>query len=223
MYCQCFFNVISMYFQCILINRFIINVFSMYYQCIFNVISMYFQCFVNVMFTGVKYFGIVKYFFRLDYTSAVLSVPICAVQWIHFILVKDSVSCSIGQVPMKSWHEVLPHPTMNIHPFISFNDLQPSRYALSYVPNENRRSYWMEVAFMALDSEKLGEHVDDDYHLDFGDNMFPHFKGNRKTKSVFEEQDGSDDEDLEDGDSIRNPLHNLKEFVPQSILDFILE
>ena len=84
-------------------------------------------------------------------------------------------------------------------PFISFNDLQPSRFALSYIPNPNRRAYWMgEVAFMALDSEKLGEHVDAAFHYDFGDNMFPHFKGNRKTKSVFEEQDESDEEDGED-------------------------
>jgi len=76
--------------------------------------------------------------------------------------------------------------------------------------------------FLALDSEKLGEHVDDAYHLDFGDNMFPHFKGNRKTKSVFEEQDGSDDDnDEEETDAKTNST--LKEFIPQSIIDFMLE
>ena len=75
----------------------------------------------------------------------------------------------------------------------------------------------MEVAFMALDLEKLGEHVDAAFHYDFGDNMFPHFKGNRKTKSVFEEQDESDGKDN------NNKLSSLKEFIPQSIIDFILE
>jgi hypothetical protein len=30
----------------------------------------------------------------------------------------------------------------------------------------------MEVAFLALNSEKLGEHVEDTYHLDFDDNIF---------------------------------------------------
>ena len=40
----------------------------------------------------------------------------------------------------------------------------------------------MRNTFIALDSEKLGEHVDDTYYLDFGDNIFPHFKGNRKKK-----------------------------------------
>ena len=80
----------------------------------------------------------------------------------------------------------------------------------------------MEVAFLALDSEKLGEHVDDAYHLDFGDNMFPHFKGNIKTKSVFEEQDGSD-EDNDEEETDAKTHSTLKEFIPQSIIDFMLE
>jgi uncharacterized protein (DUF952 family) len=67
----------------------------------------------------------------------------------------------------------------------------------------------MDVAFLALDSEKLGEHFDDAYHLDFGDNMFPHFKGNKKTKSVFEEQDGSDDEDAEEEGKPDVKLHSI--------------
>ena len=80
-------------------------------------------------------------------------------------------------------------------------------------------------AFLALDSEKLGELVEDAYYLDFGDNMFPLYKANRKTKSVFEEEDGSDEEDLEEEENIlrRNTLTNLKQYIPQSIVDFILE
>jgi hypothetical protein len=168
---------------------------------------------------------VVKYFFRLDYTSAVQSVPICAVNWIHFNVIKDSMNCVIGEIPMQSWHELIPHPTLKSKTFISLNDLQPSRFALSYVTNPNRRAYWMEVAFMALDSEKLGEHVDDAYHLDFADNIFPHYKGNKKNKSVFEEQDDSDneEEDIEEGLAglNRRTLSNLKEFIPPSILEFL--
>ncbi len=179
-----------------------------------------------ILCTAVKYFGVVKYFFRLDYTNAVQSVPICAVQWIHFNVVKSSINCVIGHIPMQSWHELLPHPILKKQPFISFNDLQPSRFAFSYGPNDNRQAYWMEVAFLALESEKLGEHVEDAYHLDFGDKMFHHFKGNRKTKSVFEKEDGSDaDNGVEDEEFERNhkTLANLKEFVPQSIIEFLLE
>ena len=145
-------------------------------------------------------------------------------QWLHFEVVKDAINCCIGRIPQPWWNRIDSHPALKNKTFVAFSDLQPSRYALSYLPNHNRNSYWMDVAFLALDSEKLGEHVDDAYHLDFGDNMFPHFKGNRKTKSVFEEQDGSDDEDAEEEGKPDVKLHsNLKQFIPQSIIDFMLE
>ena len=66
--------------------------------------------------------------------------------------------------------------------------------------------------------------VDDAYYLDFGDNMFPQYKENPRTKSIFEEEDGSD-EDLEEQEYRlrRNTLTTLKEYIPQSIVDFILE
>ena len=127
---------------------------------------------------------------------------------------------------MPSWHDIIPHPIAALRnmPFISFNNLQPSRFDLSYIPNPNRRTFWMGAAFLALDSEKLGEHVDDAFHYDFGDNMFPHFKENRKTKSVFEEEDGSDEDlDEEEEGLNRQNLSNLKGYIPQSILEFILE
>ena len=64
-----------------------------------------------------------------------------------------------------------------------------------------------------MDSEKLGKNVEDSFHYDFGDNMFPHFKGNRKTKSVFEEEDGSDEDLDEEEDALnRKRLSNLTEF-----------
>ncbi len=66
-------------------------------------------------------------------------------------------------------------------------------------------------SILALDSEKLSEHVDDAFHYDFGDNMFPHFKEKRKTKSVFEKEDGSDEDlDEEEEGLNRQNLSNLK-------------
>ena len=47
---------------------------------------------------GVKYFGIAKYFFRLDYTSGVESVPLCAVHWIHLLTDKNTINCVIGRI-----------------------------------------------------------------------------------------------------------------------------
>ena len=34
----------------------------------------------------------------------------------------------------------------------------------------------------SLDSEKLGEHVNDAIHVDFGDNKISYFLGNKKNK-----------------------------------------
>jgi len=167
---------------------------------------------------GTKFFGVVKYFFCLDYTTAVRSVPICAVQWIHFNIDKDTISCTIGRVPMQSWHVYSQHPTMKNKHFISFDDIEPTRYALSYVQSENIRDEYVEVAFIALDSEKQGEHVNDNFHHDFGDNMFPHYLGNRKTKEIFDEEDVDEDDVLK-----RSDLSMLVQFIPKSVLLFLVD
>ena len=159
-----------------------------------------------------------KYFFLLNYTTAVQSVPICAVQWIDFIIEKDTISCSIGQIPMQSWHVSTQHQKLINKHFISFGDIQPSRYALSYVPSNNIRDGSMKVAFVALDSEKLGEHVNDNYHHDFGDNMFPHFLGNKKTKDIFDEEDIAEDDAI-----ARSQLLTLVQYIPKSVLKFLIE
>jgi len=155
--------------------------------------------------------------------GGVNSVPICAVQWINFTIDKDTISCTIGRVPigrvpMQSWHVVSQHPTLKNKQFISFDDIQPSRYALSYVPSENIRNDFMAVAFIVLDSEKLGEHVNDNFHHDFGDNMFPHYLGNRKTKDIFDEEDEDEDSTI-----ARSELSMLVQFIPKSVLLFFIE
>ena len=127
---------------------------------------------------------------------------------------------------MNAWHELIQHPlaALNKKPFISFNDLQPSRYAISYVPNANRRSYWMEVAFIALDSEKLGEKPDDSFYCDFGDNMFPRYKENKTTKSIYEDDSSDDDENSEEQqvDELKcGTLSSLRDIIPHSILQFL--
>ena len=68
--------------------------------------------------------------------------------------------------------------------------------------------------------------MEDAYHYDFGNNIFPQYKQNRKTKSVFEEEDGSDEdleEEKEDNGLNRKTISKLSEFIPRSILEFMLE
>ena len=104
-------------------------------------------------------------------------------QWLNFEVVKDAINCCIGRIPQLWWDKIESHPALKNKSF------QPSRYALSYIPESNKRASYIKVAFIALDSEKLGEHVNDTFEIDFGDNKFPYYLGNRKTKSVDEETD----------------------------------
>ena len=47
-----------------------------------------------------------------------------------------------------------------------------------------------------LDSENLGEHVNDNFHNDFGDNKFPYFKANAMSMQC--EYDGDEDSEEEE-------------------------
>ena len=84
--------------------------------------------------------------------------------------------------------------------YISFNDLQSSRFALSYIQESNPNAFSIQVAFIALDAENLGELVNDKYHTNFGDNKFPYYRGNtnvrldyKKFKVSNEDEDKSDE------------------------------
>jgi hypothetical protein len=170
------------------------------------------------IFIGTKYFGVVKYFFRLHYTSAVQNIPICAVQWLNFEVVKDAINCCIGRIPQLWWNRIDSHPALKNKSFVAFSDLQPSRYALSYIPESNNRATYIKVAFIALDSEKLGEHVNDTFEIDFGDNKFPYYLGNRKTKIVDEE---TNDQEADNSTLSVKQFVELSKYIPKSILEYL--
>ena len=124
------------------------------------------------------------------------------------------------------------HP--DVSSFIAFSDITPSRYALSFIEEPNERAYNVKVAFIAIDSENLGELVDDRYHTDFGDNKFPYFKGNTNIRIDLEKKynkdselqnDDSDSDEDEDNIPPTTPsneaLLNINKFIPPSILDYL--
>lgn len=125
---------------------------------------------------------------------------------------------------MASWMEWSDHPSMSR--FVAFSDLQPSRYALSYIKQPNPRAYNVEVAFIALDSENLGELVDDRYHTDFGDNQFPYYKGNSNNKTIlkkYEEDSGTDsDEDSRNQENKDNKV-DISTYVPPCVIQYLNE
>ena len=109
--------------------------------------------------------------------------------------------------------------------YISFNDLLPSRFAMSFIPETNSLATWINVAFIALDSEKLGISSEATVHVDFGDNKFPHYLGNKKTAS-FEheeaEEEGEDDIKVHERSFLSDEqIAALSKYIPTSIMSFL--
>ena len=100
-----------------------------------------------------------------------------------------------------------------------------SRYALSYLPATNANPYcYIQMAFIALDSEKLGERSDDKIHVDFGDNKFPHYLGTSKTLNLEVSGEQEDEDqltyDLRTYISEDN-IEEVKKYVPESVLKYM--
>ncbi len=51
-----------------------------------------------------------------------------------------------------------------------------------YIEESNPNAYSIQVAFIALDAQNLGELVNDKYYTDFGDNKFPYYRGNTNVR-----------------------------------------
>jgi hypothetical protein len=69
------------------------------------------------------------------------------------------------------------------------------------------------VAFIALDSENLDDNNADAFYHDFGDNMFPYYKGNSDIALIQQESDE------EEGDA--TIMNNLSQYIPESVVRFL--
>ena len=108
----------------------------------------------------------------------------------------DHRTASIGRVRVTDWNN--PMWSLKKDPFVSFSEVQSSRYALSYNP-DIRGSIYIDCAFIVLDSETLESEV---YHTDFGDIMFPTYKGTLKDSQITPEyEDMGDSDEIEHEDS----------------------
>jgi hypothetical protein len=146
------------------------------------------------------------------------------VQWIKFQAEVIKRNCCIGYINMCDWLQFGDHPKMS--PFISFSDLQPSRFALSYIEETNHNAYKVQVAFIAIDSENLGELVNDKYHTDFGDNKFPYYRGNTNVRLHHKVSAENGDSDSEDSDSSEDKdvdaFTDIDKYIPKSILRYTM-
>ena len=168
---------------------------------------------------------------KLPFIYRVCKIPVCCVQWIKFQPHVIKRNCAIGTINMCDWLSWDAHPKMSS--FIAFNDLQPTRYAMSYIEESNHNAYTVQVAFIALDSENLGELVNDGFHTDFGDNKFPYYKGNTNVQIVesssdkYKSSNDSDDdynhEDVNIDPAVLSDVEvaRLNKYIPQSMLHFL--
>jgi hypothetical protein len=128
---------------------------------------------------------------------------------------------------MCDWVQWSPHPKLSS--YISFSDLQSSRFALSYIQESNPNAFSIQVAFIALDAENLGELVNDKYHTDFGDNKFPYYRGNTNVRldykkfkvSEVDEDESDESDDESDGGSDIDEDEAINKYIPHSILNYL--
>ncbi len=154
------------------------------------------------------------------------NIPCAAVDWAKFTAVKHHRVCSIGVMTEQEWQQGPLCAHTNFNHFISVGELLPTRYCLAY---DEPQFQEVKCSFIALDPERLGEHLNDEFDQDFGDNQFPHFKGTRTTEQTYKANLVSSDEDS-DSDSINssdsepaweNNNQQLLAHLPASVISFL--
>ena len=160
--------------------------------------------------TNVKYFGLPIYFFRATFTSAVQSVTMVKVKWIPYETIRSYRSCEVGLITIENWMaETYDGMDSIINPFISLQELQPTRYCLSYV-QPTVLDVYVSIAFIALDGDNIGDGINkDDFVIDFGDNVLSHYLGDLE---VVDEEDEDDD--------ISSEYDVLKKYIPLPVLKY---
>lgn len=124
-------------------------------------------------------FGVARYFFRFNFTTAIQDTAMAYVDWSMFNIKEVHRTCCFGRLARTEWSEG-PKKHNNICPFIDATDIIPSRFVMAYDEN-------LEVAFIGLDPERVGETNDDGFSTDLGDNITRH-----KQPRVFD--NGDDDQ-----------------------------
>ena len=133
------------------------------------------------------------------------------VKWIPYNSVRSYRASEIGLITVNNW-QATEYDNMDndINPFISFQQLEPSRYAISFIPIKETDVY-VSMAFIALDGDNLGDGLQNDpFCMDYGDNVLKHYLG-------------SNDIEEEEDEAIVIPQHceNLKQLIPLSVLKYL--
>ena len=171
-------------------------------------------------------FGRLKYMFRFTFTTGINDIPIGAVDWADFHCENHFRVCSVGTITELEWSEG-PQQNNKYHEFIPLGEVFPSRYCFAYDPVQFQR---LNCAFISLDPERLGNDLNDEFDQDFGDNQFPHYRGNKSNdisylSNIHQTQNDSSSDEEEDNNSGEEDIslrrNNIMPHVPNSIHQFL--
>ena len=134
-------------------------------------------------------FGIPRYFFRFNLTSAMSNLPYGYVHWSVFKVSRCHRTSFEGSMTRREW-TTGPAARENINPFCYIEDVIPSRFALGFDVDT------LEVHFMAVDPERVGlENIEVPQVCDFGDNSLDYLTRSGHTNR-FESQPMPDYNDV---------------------------
>ena len=170
------------------------------------------------------FFGFPLFFFRANYTSAIQNIPMAKIKWIPFQFIKSYRSSTVGRITKTTWTAVTDDfSTTNISlngvsSFISCQQLEPSRYCISFIPPKNGDVY-VTMAFIALDADNIGDGIQSDSFIhDFGDNQLgAYLNTTHKHNSLIDHESEEEDNDY----NISEDYDTLRKHLPLSVLNFL--
>jgi hypothetical protein len=116
-------------------------------------------------------FGRPKWFTRFNFTSAIYEVPYGKIVWCPLSLYSASRTLFEGYITPVDWETAeVERDSSKLNPFISCDIILPSRFALAFKKD-------LDVGFIALDQERIGETVCDGMYTDMGDDLLLHKNG----------------------------------------------
>ena len=141
-------------------------------------------------------FGVPRFFFRFNMTSAISQQPYGYVHWSRFKISKCYRTSFEGTMTRNEW-STGPIERPGISPFCYIEDVIPSRFALGFDSDA------LQFQFMAIDPERVGlQNIEVPQVCDFGDNELDYMtrRGRVVDNNVDVLNDCADDDDNHDDD-----------------------
>ena len=164
-------------------------------------------------------FGTAHQFMRFSLTSAINQEPYCYVSFVKYQATRAFRTTFEGKLTKKEWTSGprTPRTHYQTNPFVPCDDFIPSRFVMAHSDcakfNDSKYDRAMDIAFIAMDPERVGECNDDGGITDLGDNVLQYQGGDisiGETPRPYAERE----EVVDDGTLKRRRIHpNLEKFL----------